>query len=58
MTQWRKSSRSSAQTNCVEVRRDLCAVRDSKSPEGSVLRFDNRAIVEFIAAVRRGRSGG
>jgi hypothetical protein len=29
---WRKSSRSGETGNCVELRRDLAAVRDSKRP--------------------------
>ncbi|MGH3673662.1 MAG: DUF397 domain-containing protein, partial [Pseudonocardiaceae bacterium] len=36
---WRKSTRSQAQTNCVEIA-DLdggCAVRDSKNQDGAVL---------------------
>lgn len=30
---WRKSSHSGTDGNCVEVRGDLTALRDSKSPE-------------------------
>lgn len=30
---WRKSSHSAADGNCVEIRADLQAVRDSKSPK-------------------------
>ncbi len=33
---WRKSSRSDT-GNCVEVRRDLAALRDSKQPDGPAL---------------------
>jgi hypothetical protein len=33
---WRKSSRSNT-GNCVEVRRDLAALRDSKQPGGPAL---------------------
>ncbi len=33
---WRKSSRSNT-GNCVEVRRDLGALRDSKQPDGPQL---------------------
>ncbi|GGS24932.1 DUF397 domain-containing protein [Actinokineospora fastidiosa] len=29
---WRKSSRSGVESNCVEVRQDLAALRDSKRP--------------------------
>ena len=35
---WRKSTRSAPEANCVEVRNTLDAVRDSKNPEGPVLR--------------------
>ncbi|MFC7613466.1 DUF397 domain-containing protein [Actinokineospora soli] len=31
--EWRKSSRSGNQSDCVELRRDLSAVRDSKNPD-------------------------
>ncbi|WP_447004343.1 DUF397 domain-containing protein [Saccharothrix isguenensis] len=36
---WRKSSRSSSQANCVEIAQvaDRVAVRDSKNPDGPVL---------------------
>ena len=33
---WRKSSRSGETGNCVEVRNDLAAVRDSKRPEAAL----------------------
>ncbi len=48
---WRKSSRSSTQTNCVEVRRDLGAVRDSKHPGGPVLVFDGDTLATAIKAL-------
>jgi hypothetical protein len=34
---WRKSSYSSQSGACVEIRGDLFALRDSKSPDGPVL---------------------
>lgn len=34
---WRKSSFSGSAGDCVEVRRDLTAVRDSKNPDGPAL---------------------
>lgn len=34
---WRTSSHSSQNGQCVEVRGDLSAVRDSKNPDGPVL---------------------
>ncbi|MBP2336232.1 hypothetical protein JOF41_002410 [Saccharothrix coeruleofusca] len=52
-TEWRKSSRSGQSTNCVEVRRTLEEVRDSKNLGGPVLRFtDARAIRAFLTGVR------
>lgn len=35
---WRTSSHSGQNGQCVEVRGDLSAVRDSKNPDGPVLR--------------------
>jgi hypothetical protein len=49
---WRKSSRSSDQTNCVELRNDLLAVRDSKNPAGQILAVSAQ---DLVAAVRAGR---
>jgi hypothetical protein len=34
---WRKSSKSDSGGSCVEVRRDLAALRDSKQPDGPQL---------------------
>jgi hypothetical protein len=53
---WRKSTRSGAAGNCVEVaqRPDSTAVRDSKDPTGPVLSFANDAWGDFLAGVRRG----
>jgi len=34
---WRKSSFSGTGGNCVEVRQDLAAIRDSKNPAGPAL---------------------
>ncbi|WP_440899867.1 DUF397 domain-containing protein [Actinosynnema sp.] len=44
-SKWRKSSRSNAAANCVEVARtpDGVLVRDSKNPNGPVLRFSAAA---------------
>ncbi len=54
---WRKSGRSNAQANCVEVA-DLGgghhAVRDSKDPSGSALIFPRTAWAAFTTAVRTG----
>ena len=51
---WRKSSRSGAESNCVELG-SSGAVRDSKNPGGPRLAVDLRALV---AAVKSGRLGG
>jgi hypothetical protein len=52
---WRKSSRSGGNGGeCVELAHTLDAVRDSKNPDGPVLRGDVRRLV---VAVRAGRVG-
>jgi uncharacterized protein DUF397 len=48
---WRKSSYSAQETDCVELRPDG-AVRDSKNPDGPFLTMDLRAT---LAAVKDGR---
>jgi len=50
--QWRKSSHSSAQGQCVEVARNLpgiVAIRDSKNPNGSKLVFSLADWRAFLA---------
>lgn len=45
---WRKSTYSSNNGACVEVRGDLSALRDSKNPEGATLRTTAvRQLVRF-----------
>lgn len=48
---WRKSSRSSSQTDCVEVS-NLSAVRDSKNPAAGELRMH---LADLLAALKAGR---
>lgn len=52
---WRRSSYSSADGNCVEVRADLDAVRDSKDPGGPELPAP--ALREFLRHVKTQRFG-
>ncbi|MGZ3140778.1 DUF397 domain-containing protein [Lentzea chajnantorensis] len=54
---WRKSSYSGGESgNCVEMRqtRNQLAVRDSKNPDGTVLRFSTEAGRAFVAAATAG----
>lgn len=50
---WRKSSRSGAETNCVELA-STGAVRDSKNPAGPLLSVD---LATVLAAIKTGRIG-
>lgn len=54
--EWRKSSRSTNQGDCVELAglRPGVAVRDSKNPGGGLLRFDAAAWARFA---RRAKAG-
>ena len=56
---WKKSSYSGGQGNCVEVAslRDGVAVRDSKNPGGPVLRFSADDWQAFVASVKAGQLG-
>jgi hypothetical protein len=53
---WRKSSRSGAGNDCVEIA--LAArqarVRDSKNPDGGTLRFGTIGWVSFLGTAKRG----
>lgn len=51
---WRKSSYSSIRENCVEVAHDenTVAVRDSKDPEGPMLRLAATSFAKFLQQLR------
>lgn len=51
---WRKSSFSGDSGDCVEVRRDLAAIRDSKDPKGSALAVD---LTRLLAALKSRHQG-
>lgn len=52
---WRKSSRSGAVGNCVELawpERAVVAVRNSRNPDGPVLVYARAELVSFLTNVR------
>jgi len=57
---WKKSSYSTAQGNCVEVSpvREGIAVRDSKIRMGPVLRFSADVWQPFVSNVKAGQARG
>lgn len=48
---WRKSSRSGTDGNCVEVRGDLQALRDSKAPQ-AIVPVSRDALARLVTHVR------
>jgi hypothetical protein len=52
MVRWKKSSRSGSVSDCVEVRSDRAAVRDSKHPS-SQLTLPRTALLELLAQIKR-----
>lgn len=54
VTVWRKSSRSGAEQQCVEVAGHLGAMRDSKKPDGPSLDVPVRG---FVSAIKAGQLG-
>jgi hypothetical protein len=48
---WRKSSKSEAASQCVEVRHDLAALRDSKNP-GVVVSVERGAMTRLTVFAR------
>lgn len=47
---WRKSSFSGSGGDCVEVRQDLAAVRDSKNPTGPTLAADLSRLLATVTS--------
>jgi Domain of unknown function (DUF397) len=58
-TNWRKSTYSRSNGNCVEVGtgQALVAVRDSMDPDGPVIDVSPRAWIEFTEHVKRATPG-
>lgn len=52
--QWRKSSRSQMNGDCVELANTLDQLRDSKNPHGATLRANVPALLTAIKADRLG----
>ena len=56
---WRRSSRSSATANCVEMAAagPAVGVRDSKDPDGPVLMLPATSWTHFVAAIKSDQLG-
>jgi hypothetical protein len=54
---WRKARRSMNNGNCAEVAAvpGIVAMRDSKDPQGPILRYSISSWIPFVAAVRNGK---
>jgi hypothetical protein len=48
---WRRSSHSGSGGNCVEVRADLAALRDSKAP-GAILPVSRATLARLVDSLR------
>ncbi|RKT56573.1 uncharacterized protein DUF397 [Saccharothrix australiensis] len=54
-TRWRKSSRSTNTSNCVELARteEAAAIRDSKNPGGPMLVLTTNGLTAFLAGLKQ-----
>lgn len=54
--QWRKSSRSGYETNCIDVAAaiDRIFIRDSKAPTGPIISCNHAGWMTFLGAVKNG----
>ena len=52
LPRWRKSSHSNETATCVELAGDLDALRDSKNPDGPVLRV--AGLTRFLNEIKAG----
>lgn len=56
MTTWRKATASDGQGQCVELADlgDTIGMRDSKDPDGPVLRFTRTEVAAWLAGAKAG----